>query len=222
VYPFESSQAVKQKLSVSELKKRMYMEQEGEEIFKEEDVIPLLPKFLQEETELTGASRGTAYHKLLELLDFSKDYDEGSLLVTVEKFVSEGFLSEEMAACIDIYDIQSFLRSSIGKRVQAASRRGTYHAEQPFVMSFDANRIYADADEEQCVLVQGIVDVYFEEDGQLVVLDYKTDRVREASELVERYHTQLDYYAEALHKLTGKPVKEKVIYSFALHEEISC
>ena len=54
------------------------------------------------------------------------------------------------------------------------------------------------------------------------MLDYKTDRVREASELVERYHTQLDYYAEALHKLTGKPVKEKVIYSFALHEEISC
>ena len=108
--------------------------------------------------------------------------------------------------------------------MQAASRRGTYHAEQPFVMSFDANRIfpYTDADEAQSVLVQGIVDVYFEEDGQLVVLDYKTDRVREASELVERYHTQLDYYAESLHKLTGKPVKEKVIYSFALHEEISC
>ena len=224
VYPFENSQVVKQKLSVSELKKRMYMEQEGEEIFKEEDVIPLLPKFLQEETELTGASRGTAYHKLLELLDFSKDYEDDSLLVTIEKFVSEGFLAEEMVACIDICDIQSFLRSSIGKRVQAASRRGTYHAEQPFVMSFDANRIfpYTDADEAQSVLVQGIVDVYFEEDGQLVVLDYKTDRVREASELVERYHTQLDYYAEALHKLTGKPVKEKVIYSFALHEEISC
>ena len=127
-----------------------------------------------------------------------------------------------MVACIDICDIQSFLRSSIGKRVQAASRRGTYHAEQPFVMSFDANRIfpYTDADEAQSVLVQGIVDVYFEEDGQLVVLDYKTDKVNHASQLIERYHAQLDYYAEAIGKLTGKSVKEKVIYSFALQKEL--
>lgn len=222
VYPFESSQVVKQKLSVSELKKRMYMEQEGEEIFKEEDVIPLLPKFLQEETELTGASRGTAYHKLLELLDFSKDYDEEVLASTIDNFVKDGFINEEMKACICRDDILSFLNSAIGKRVQAASRRGTYHAEQPFVMSFDAKEIYKGTDVEECVLVQGIVDVYFEEDGELVVLDYKTDRVREASELVERYHTQLDYYGEALRKLTGKSVKEKVIYSFALHEEILC
>lgn len=222
VYPLKNGQVVKQILSVSELKKRMYMKQEGEEIYKEEDVIPLLPKFLQEEKELTGASRGTAYHKLLELLDFSKDYDTDTLASTVATFVSEGFLSEEMAACIDIGDIQSFLRSSIGKRVQAASRRKTYHAEQPFVMGFDAKQIYPDMDVEECVLVQGIVDVYFEEDGELVVLDYKTDKVREPLELVERYHAQLDYYAKALHRLTGKPVKEKVIYSFALHKEILC
>ncbi|MBQ2922623.1 MAG: helicase-exonuclease AddAB subunit AddA [Tyzzerella sp.] len=222
VYPFQNSQMVKQKLSVSELKKRMYMEQEGEEIFKEEDVIPLLPKFLQEEKELTGASRGTAYHKLLELLDFSKDYDADTLASTIATFVSEGLLSEEMAACICIDDILAFLGSTIGKRVQEAERRGTYHAEQPFVMGFEAREIYKDADAKECVLVQGIVDVYFEEDGELVVLDYKTDKVRKPSELAERYHTQLNYYAKALGELTGKPVKEKVIYSFTLQEEILC
>ena len=141
---------------------------------------------------------------------------------SIAAFVANGFLSKEMAACICIDDVLSFLSSSIGKRVQAANRRGEYRAEQPFVMTFDAKNIYPETDVEEQVLVQGIVDVYFEEDGQLVVLDYKTDKVREVSELKERYHTQLDYYATALSKLTGKSVKEKVIYSFTLKEEIQC
>ena len=70
------------------------------------------------------------------------------------------------------------------------------------------------------ILVQGIIDVYFEEADGLTVLDYKTDRVKTADELKEKYYAQLDYYAEALEKLTGKPVKEKIIYSFTLGEEI--
>ena len=72
------------------------------------------------------------------------------------------------------------------------------------------------------ILVQGIIDVCFEENGELVVLDYKTDRVRKAEELREKYHAQLDYYAEALEQLLKKPVKEKIIYSFTLQEEIRC
>lgn len=219
-YPYGDGQTIKQKLSVSELKKRAYMEEEGEEVFKEEEVIPLLPKFLQEEEELTGASKGTVYHKLLEILDFTLDYDEETLHNAIEALVSDGLLTEEMVACIRVKEILKFLHSSIGKRVQIASRKGTCFAEQPFVIGIDAKRVYPEINSEECVLVQGIVDVYFEEDGQLVVLDYKTDRVRVADELVSRYHAQLEYYAEALESLTGKKVKEKVIYSFALQEEI--
>ena len=62
--------------------------------------------------------------------------------------------------------------------------------------------------------------MYFEEDGELVVLDYKTDKVFCAEELVSRYHAQLEYYAQALERLTGKKVKEKIIYSFTLAQEI--
>ena len=68
--------------------------------------------------------------------------------------------------------------------------------------------------------MQGIIDVYFEEPDGLVVLDYKTDHVRKAEELTEKYHAQLDYYSKALEQMTGKRVKEKVIYSFTLKEEI--
>ena len=70
------------------------------------------------------------------------------------------------------------------------------------------------------ILVQVIIDVYFEEEDGLVVLDYKTDRVSDEKELVDKYHAQLDYYAKALEQLTEKKVKEKLIYSFALGKEI--
>ena len=69
-------------------------------------------------------------------------------------------------------------------------------------------------------MVQGIIDVYFEEQDGLVLLDYKTDKVLCEQELVNRYHAQLNYYAEALSRLTGKKVKQKLIYSFALQSEI--
>lgn len=84
-----------------------------------------------------------------------------------------------------------------------------------------ANTVKEEFPEEEEVLVQGVIDVYFEEEDGLVLMDYKTDRVSEAEELVKRYHTQLEYYAQALERLTHKKVKEKLIYSFALHQVIA-
>ena len=84
----------------------------------------------------------------------------------------------------------------------------------------DASEIYPGDRSGETILVQGIIDVFFEEEDGLVVLDYKTDKVRSAGELKEKYHAQLDYYAQALEQLLEKPVKEKIIYSFTLREEI--
>ena len=88
------------------------------------------------------------------------------------------------------------------------------------MLAVDAKEVYPGAESTDTVLVQGIIDVFFEEDGELVVLDYKTDQVKKASELAEKYHAQLDYYAKALEQLLQKPVKEKWIYSFTLKEQI--
>lgn len=220
-YPYEREGDLKQKMTVSELKKRVYLEEEGASaLYEEADVIPLLPRFMQEETELTGASRGSAYHKLLELLDFTRDYDRASLKMEIEFLQEEGRLSKEMADCIEPENILQFLHSSIGKRVQKASKEEKCYAEQPFVLGVDAKEIYKEDTLDSMILVQGIIDVYFEEDGELVVLDYKTDKVFHAEELREKYYAQLEYYATALERLTGKRVKQKVIYSFALHKEI--
>ena len=210
VYPYANNPKTKQKVSVSELKKRVYLE---EEELEEEVVIPLLPKFMQEETEFTGAARGTAYHKVLEILDFTKDYEEVSLQAALEAMVEEERISKEAVACVVLEDILSFLNSKIGKRVQEAAKNNLYHAEQPFVLG----EVLEDG---ELTLVQGIIDVYFEEDGELVVLDYKTDRIWKDIEFLEKYKVQLDYYAKALERVTGKRVKQKVIYSFHKQKEI--
>ena len=221
VYPFEASGRMKLKFTVSELKKRTALAEEaGQEMYEEPEVLPLIPEFLKEEEVLTGAPRGSAYHKLLELLDFTERYDEENLPGAVAALQREGRLTAEMAECIRTDDILRFLRCESGRRMSRAAREGKLYREQPFVLGIDASEIYPQDQSGEKILVQGIIDVYFEEADSLVVLDYKTDRVKSAGELCEKYHAQLDYYAQALTQLTGKPVKEKIIYSFTLGEEI--
>lgn len=229
-YPYEGSRFQKLKFTVSELKKRVhlqetleegFLEEEGELLYEEPEVIPLIPKFLKEEEELSGASRGTAYHRLMELLDFKKEYTEESLLKEIEVFLENGKMTEEMADCIRITDILGFLNSVSGRRMRECALKGRLKKEQPFVLGLDAKEVYPQEKEGEMLLVQGIIDVYFEEPDGLVVLDYKTDKIWKAAELAEKYHAQLDYYAKALEQVTNKKVKEKIIYSFTLREEIS-
>lgn len=220
-YPYQKDQQMKLKFTVSELKKRAYLEEESGELLQEEPVIvPLLPKFLQEEVELTGASRGTAYHRLLELLDFSDNYDDSKLAESIGEYVISEKMTQDMAECISKADILRFLDTGLGQRMKKASQKGVLKKEQPFVLGVSADEVYPGADSKELILVQGIIDVYFEEEDGLVLLDYKTDRVYRDQELADRYYAQLEYYAKALEQLTGKTVKEKWIYSFALRKEI--
>ena len=236
LYPYKEKGKMKLKFTVSELKKRESLQEEaGEELIQEPEIVPLLPHFMEEQKEgLTGASRGSAYHKFLELHDFSKEYTEELLKEEIELFNQAGRMSKEMADCIRTKDILAFLNSESGRRMTQAAGNGKLRKEQPFVLGVAASEIYPEiyqdiqkrsqeADEnrkEETILIQGIIDVWFEEEDGIVLLDYKTDRVRNASQLKELYHAQLDYYAQALEQLLEKPVKEKIIYSFALKEEI--
>ncbi len=227
-YPYEDSRNQKLKFTVSELKKRIYLLESlgeeslenGETPYEEPDVVPLIPRFLQEEEELTGASRGTAYHRLMELLDFSLEYDADDLSAAAEAFKEAGKMSREMADCIRTEDILRFLKSSAGQRMKEAAKKGKLWKEQPFVLGVDAREIYPEEQEGEMILVQGIIDVYFEEEDGLVVLDYKTDKVFRAEELAEKYHAQLDYYGKALEQMTEKKIKEKIIYSFTIGQEV--
>ena len=141
---------------------------------------------------------------------------------SVEDFLRSGRMQAEETACVAADKIGAFLCSGAAARMQAAAVRGDLHREQPFMLGLAADRLRPEFPHEETVLIQGIIDVYWEEDGKLIVLDYKTDRIGQPQELVARYRAQLDYYGEALARITGKQVKEKLIYSFYLDQILEC
>ena len=128
---------------------------------------------------------------------------------------------EEDYKLVDKRKILKFLDSPLGQRMHAAAETDNLYKEQPFVLGIRADRLSDEFPSDETVMIQGIIDVFFIEDGEIVLMDYKTDAVKEEKELIDRYKTQLDYYEEALKRITGMNVKERLIYSFALGETIS-
>ena len=222
-YPYHDLDGKKLKYTVSELKKRAYLAEEAGELpYEDEPVVPLIPRFLQEEEEITGAPRGTAYHRVMELLDFTKEYSLPEMEAAIHQMCESGRIAGEMADSVKPKDILGFVNTVSGRRMKEAAKKGFLWKEQPFVLGIPAKDIYPEmTEEDETMLVQGIIDVCFEEDGELVVLDYKTDKIWSAQKLLEKYQSQLEYYARALEQITGKKVREKIIYSFTLQQEIA-
>ena len=158
----------------------------------------------------------------MECLEYGKTNTSQNLKEQIEELVQNQKLSEVEAKCVRVSDIRGFVECDLGQRMKAAALKGRLFREQPFVISRSAAEIDESWDESERVLVQGIIDAYFLEDEEIVLVDYKTDYVRRGEEkkLIERYHTQLEDYGQALERMTGRRVKEKYIYSFALKKAI--
>ncbi len=230
-YSHESAVSLPGKVSVSELKKKGMEEAEDEvrskglELFPQEtDQVPV-PSFRKEEG-LGGAARGTLYHHIMEILDFSAfstgttpaDFVDAQL----EMLVGCGIIQKDDLRQLKISRISRFFESDLARRMAKADRRGQLHKEAPFVIAVNANEIHEEWPGDEKVLIQGIIDAWFEEDGQIVLMDYKSDLVpgKDPQYLVTKYRIQLDLYARALKRLIGKKVKETLIYSFSLGEQI--
>lgn len=218
-YPFGKG---KMKLSVSDLKKAAYEEEEQEELFPETEPKKVVPRFMQEKAEITvsGSERGTLYHRIMECMDFCKEYtEEADVCSELERLIAKGRIRSDAMQLVAPRKILTFFKSDLGSRMQAAARAGTLRKEQPFVIGIPYEEVYtgdATGRNEELVMVQGIIDGYFEENGALVLVDYKTDSVQKnvKEELTKRYRTQLRYYEKALCQITGKRVKERMIYAF--------
>lgn len=220
VYAHENLQGLYAKTSVSELKMKA-MEENDEasfKLFEEPEMVPYIPAFVEEKGGIRGTVRGNAYHRVMELLDFSKVKKEKDIWEALKQKVKDGRLDSLELELINKKKLNLFLTSNLAMRMGKAAKEGKLYREQPFVFGISAKRVDEKFPAEEKVLIQGIVDAYFEEDGEIVVIDYKTDMVNTKNELIKRYREQLNYYEEALGKLTGKKVKEKIIYSFALNE----
>ena len=175
------------------------------------------PQALQsEEDVLTGAQWGTLMHEAMQWLPLAQ-YTQASLTKELDALVMKGTFTEEERNLLSDTSLYKFFSSDLGKRLIDAKR---IERELPFSMLFDGKRVYDTLEDGENLFLQGIIDTAFEEDGEWVLVDYKTDRVKSGEDLIKRYKIQMDLYKEALQRLTGMSVKASYIYSFRLHDAI--
>ena len=246
-YPFANEVKLHAKVTVSELKKlgqmiddeesmQLYSSDDPEHQESNEEVVnqienqieevdnELLPKFMLESVPVQGARRGTVYHKVLECIPILERPSVAKIQEAIRQLVEKAIITEEEAEVVNPYQIVAFMKSDIANRMEHAGKQGKIHREQQFVFSMKANEIRPDFMSEEPILVQGIIDCFFEEDGQIIIVDYKTDHIpKENGEeiLRSRYKVQLDYYQRAIEQITGKKVSQRILYSFALGQEVN-
>ncbi len=206
---------------------------------------------VEQETPNRGALRGTAVHRVMECYDFASEKSVHEQMEAMEK---EEKITADMRALVKEQIVADFVSSETGRRMALAQCGGALYREKPFVMGFteeelenygfgvgsntdSCENIYEKTDsdqekeeqkkvrhEEDLTLIQGIIDVFWIEKDGIVLLDYKTDRVQQAKELIDRYATQLKLYADALERVFAArklKVKEILIYSFFLEQLIT-
>ena len=239
-YPHENLSSLFTKTTVTELKRVSEEEnavgtEEGAtsldgavQLYPEKDPDVPVPRFAAE-SELKGARRGTAIHRALELIDFKRwpvpsQVTDDEIIAFVREKIDRKEMPAEYGDVLSPQVLRPFLHSEAAARMAAADARGELRREQPFVIGVPASRLGSDFPESETILIQGIIDAFFLEEGtdgkKIILLDYKTDYVREPEELISRYRVQLDYYKEALERTSGLPVAQKLIYSFRLQKLI--
>ena len=228
-YPYSKEKAVPVKLSVSELKHLQIEEEFGEDMFEEtREFRPgdkTLPDFLKSSGELlSGTGFGTLVHKCMQFIPMIIK-EESDVEEFLKEMAEKGRITEEERKTLPVRKFVKFLNDPLAERIRKADEKGLFYREKQFMIAFPAKLLdpvkYGES--EALVPVQGVIDAMFEEDGELVILDYKTDRlaIGEEEKLLKLYRTQVNIYAEAAEKLLGKQVKEKLLYSFSLEKVIT-
>ncbi len=214
VYPYQADTTLHNKVSISELKRLGQHEDEAQ---------TYLPEYAAGEARtdatvkggISGAQRGTIYHRVFERLDFAKVTDEASMGAYLDELLPDA----DERRMVRGRDIMCWAQSDIGRAAAEADAQGRFYREREFIMGLPASELGL-ADSAQPVLIQGIIDAYIEDEDGITLIDYKTDRVSTGQELKERYRIQLKYYAIALEKMKHKPVKRSLIWSVQLGESV--
>ena len=214
-YPNQLATIIPTKTSVTNIKQI-----KQEEIFESKIELPK-PKFLKEDKEekLTGAQKGTLIHLCLQKLNEKKDYDLEEVKKLISGLEQNQIITKKEAENINLFKILEFTKSNIWKELKQAKE---VYKEKPFYINIPAKEIYEE-DTEDSILVQGIIDLYFiDKQNNIILVDYKTDYVEKGkeNELISKYKKQLEIYQEALERAYNRKVFKKYIYSTWLGREI--
>ena len=156
-----------------------------------------------------GAKIGDSFHHALALFDYNKGLEQ-----------LPAILGEEELSLLNKEQFQTFLSSSLGECFKKAYREKRLFREKHFMRALPYHSLFPERAEEDEVLLQGIIDAFIVEDDGIILVDYKTDRVKSEEELRERYRKQIMLYSDALEAILGKKVKRRVLYSFYLGKEV--
>jgi ATP-dependent helicase/nuclease subunit A len=193
-YPYQEATTLPTKLTVTEIKRLNDVLDNDAQILTPVEK----PKFMSS-IKLSGADYGTTLHNIMQRINFELAEDQ----------IIENLNNDEKAF---IPKLIEFFKSDIYKRIKGCSEM---HKEIPFNLNVPAKQIYSiNSDEE--IMIQGMIDLYFVENGSAVLLDYKTDNITNEQELKDKYKVQLYYYKLAIETITGLLVKEVYIYSFKI------
>ena len=217
VYPYESACVIPSKVTATQLKGRELDEEiaEGAPSGRRKMVFDR-PRFLRQEQGLSAAEKGTAMHLAMQYLDLHSDL---GVQEQVAKMQEKRLLSPQQAEAIDCGRLEAFLCSPLAQRIRQAE---TVYREYRFALLMPAT-LYSSAGEGEEMMLQGVVDCAFDTPAGLVIVDFKTDRIRvgEEQERAEHYRAQLDAYTQALSRVLQRPVVERKLYFFATGNEIS-
>lgn len=202
-YAYETETKLRPKVSVSEIK-----------LMEHESSMDMLNR--GKALGIEGASRGTAFHRAMELVDFSLEAEEN-----LQYLAKCGKMTEAVLELLDKDAVRDFFKTELAEHMREAARDDRLRREQHFMIGRPARELIASQDSDELQLLQGIIDAYIEEkDGSITLIDYKTDRTASEAELAERYRIQLELYAAALEQLTARPVQQKIIYSTFMKRQI--
>ena len=207
-YPHAAAVGLPQKVSASQI-----AHQAGSDYFER---IVAKPGFLSRDRS-TAVERGSAHHLFLQYCDFEKARKD--IAAEIERLLTEGALSDTQAELIDRAALSKLLQAPLFDRVTASPK---IYREERFTVKIRPSLVdetYPDSGDE--IVMQGAVDLAFEENGKLVIVDYKTDRVREIGKLAVLYRKQLLLYREALRRSMEQEVGECLICSLSLNDVIS-
>lgn len=216
-YPYQAELDIPAKLSVTEIKRRFASEvaQDDSSASQYADKAFKRPQFIQQTTAITNVEYGTLMHTIMQHLDLQGDLSDNGIQNQLELMAKQEIITATDIERIYRKSIRDFLFSPIGTRLRNAKSLYRELAFNRILTSDDKyiKELYPHATKNNTIFIQGIIDLLFEEDDGLVLLDYKTDNCDEIT-AKQKYATQIDLYAQAAKEIMRQPIKEKYLYLF--------
>jgi ATP-dependent helicase/nuclease subunit A len=211
-YGYDEAVKLPSKLAVTRIKK--LKSGDINTIHRDEVYMAKKPGFCEPVSSLSAREKGTAMHFVMQHLDFTRASSTEHIRDQIRVMVERELLLPRLAEAVDVLKILEFCQSDLGQRAAAAK---DIRREVPFNLRCGAERIFENLPEcHEQVLIQGVIDLFFTEEDELVLVDFKTDRITPDNydDLLNQYRVQLELYREALQNICGRQVKETYLYFF--------